>query len=525
MSLSVTSAASALERLKAPAEDGGVLLLPRLEHWPVLAQANRRSAGEWRFDLLDVDVQTVRAQTRQGLVGPSQADSTIIAMGHQPDFIHPGVWAKDVATHQAATLAGGVGVYLLADSDATQAIHLRVPHLVGDHLHITHLPVTDTPSGRSYEDLPALSGKQVTRLAEGVCQALGETGFKASSMPTFLEALRSVPANGNWVEQMARGRQVFDRLAELELVDRPVSAVWGGPLALHLLLDAGRFAEAYNRALAEHRQRQGIRGRRHPIPDLAIAADGLVESPMWHYLPGQPRRRVFVAQRGDEVILRAGHQKLATLPRGRLARWSTAGRLLGEPPLNGLRPRALTLTMWARLLGCDLFVQGIGGARYDAITDRVMAGYFGIAPPAFACASATLRLNFPRHPASERDLHQARRRQRDLQFNPQRYLSDPAGVARLVSERASAIAQAQRLRRDDHRNHPARRAAFLRIRAANQELLAREPSLAARLADELAQRLCRHEHERLAEARDYFVGFFSPQRLRELAERVRGRGG
>ena len=36
-----------------------------------------------------------------------------------------------------------------------------------------------------------------------------------------------------------------------------------------------------------------------------------------------------------------------------------------------LRPRALTLTIWARLLIADLFVHGIGGAKYDRISDTM----------------------------------------------------------------------------------------------------------------------------------------------------------
>ena len=42
-----------------------------------------------------------------------------------------------------------------------------------------------------------------------------------------------------------------------------------------------------------------------------------------------------------------------------------------------LRTRALTTTMFARFLLGDLFVHGIGGAKYDELGDEIARGFFG----------------------------------------------------------------------------------------------------------------------------------------------------
>jgi hypothetical protein len=55
-----------------------------------------------------------------------------------------------------------------------------------------------------------------------------------------------------------------------------------------------------------------------------------------------------------------------------------------------LAPRALTLTMFFRLLLVDQFVHGIGGGRYDQVTDRIIETYFGVAAPAFSVTTATM---------------------------------------------------------------------------------------------------------------------------------------
>jgi hypothetical protein len=46
--------------------------------------------------------------------------------------------------------------------------------------------------------------------------------------------------------------------------------------------------------------------------------------------------------------------------------------------------------MFIRLLLADQFVHGIGGARYDQVTDKLIARHFGLAPPRFAVTTATM---------------------------------------------------------------------------------------------------------------------------------------
>src|SRR5438270_707716 len=67
-------------------------------------------------------------------------------------------------------------------------------------------------------------------------------------------------------------------------------------------------------------------------------------------------------------------------------------RLLAWCRRNDVRlaPRALTLTMFFRLLLADQFVHGIGGGRYDQVTDDVIHRHFGLEPPRFAVTTATL---------------------------------------------------------------------------------------------------------------------------------------
>ena len=76
-----------------------------------------------------------------------------------------------------------------------------------------------------------------------------------------------------------------------------------------------------------------------------------------------------------------------------------------------LRTRALITTLFARLFLGDLFLHGIGGAKYDQVTDLLVERFFGVKPPGYMTLTATLRLPIaseashgrrrpPRRPAS-----------------------------------------------------------------------------------------------------------------------------
>ena len=54
-----------------------------------------------------------------------------------------------------------------------------------------------------------------------------------------------------------------------------------------------------------------------------------------------------------------------------------------RPPHSDVRhsaPGALTLTLFARVCLGDFFIHGIGGGKYDEVTDAIIRDYFGIEP-------------------------------------------------------------------------------------------------------------------------------------------------
>ena len=177
--------------------------------------------------------------------------------------------------------------------------------------------------------------------------------------------------------------------------------------ASHLLAHLPRFREVHNAALGRYRAAYGIRSRHHPVPDLAVDGDWL-EAPFWAWRRERPRRRPLLARQVDpkrmELRIAGEDEPLIELPLGPDREACCAVERLRELPALGvrLRTRALTTTMFARCLLGDLFIHGIGGAKYDELGDEISRGFFGVEPPAFLTLSLTLWPGLPDDPATDR---------------------------------------------------------------------------------------------------------------------------
>lgn len=501
--------------LAAPVGDGETLLQPAAKHFSALVEQNRERLDSYRFSILDVDIQDLRLATGGSVVG--QIEHPLIVTGHQPEFIHPGVWAKHVITQRLADRVGGLAVNLIVDNDAAKKTSLTVPVERSAGLEAVEVSFGPHRTGQAFEQFPVLPRQDLTAAEQSIRRALGAE-FTKTLMPEVLAAA-SHRAPHDFVEQMIAARRAIDSAFGIDLLERRVSRTWGGPVLAAMIRDAERFAACYNAALADYRRTHGIQGTRSPVPDLQVGPDG-VELPVWTYGPGEPRLRLFVARQGDRINLLAGRDLMGCVAAADLDRVETAGPALQQACQRVLRPRALSLTIWARLFLADVFIHGIGGAKYDQIADQIVRRYFGVEPPGMICASATLRLPLRRFDVGPADVATAVRRQRDLHYNPQRYVSLDGRAGELAQNRDHAIGRAEWLKSHDWSNHAARGEAFREIRQRNQQMVALAPHLPGEFAHRTGEVRRQVAHNRVAESREYFVGLFRPERLAELADRL-----
>jgi hypothetical protein len=265
-------------------------------------------------------------------------------------------------------------------------------------------------------------------------------------------------------ETLARARHAVEREAGLTTREHPLGlACWFDPFkpfAAHLFSRAVEFHHVYNQALAEYRAASHVRSKTHPVPDLVRKGEWL-EMPFWMWTEPDrtdnhpQRQRVFVRARGKSWELWDGghlHVSPAATPWTKgVYQWDELGTKLAHK----LRPRALITTMYARLVLSDLFIHGIGGARYDEVTDEIIRRFFGIEPPKYITATATFRLPIERPHVTIEDIRDVRQKLREVRYRPETFLRDP--LTRQVPglrEQLQALADEKR---DYVRTHDLRR--------------------------------------------------------------------
>ncbi len=95
-------------------------------------------------------------------------------------------------------------------------------------------------------------------------------------------------------------------------------------------------------------------------------------------------------------------------------------------------------------------MHGIGGAKYDQVTDLVACRWLGAAPPPYLTATATFRLPLGAPPPGEveRQVAEARRTLREMKYHPERFgeardvgAMSAAAFEELVAEKRRRVAE------------------------------------------------------------------------------------
>lgn len=273
-------------------------------------------------------------------------DRPIVMSGHQPTLWHAGILAKLLAAAELARATGAHAAWIVPDMDEVDPTTTRVPDGRGQQAHARSLRLlTGDPPGPG---IPA-----------GSLPARAPASPADPHLPRIADALAAFRHEPSLAMQV--GRAVIR--AACERFDLPEPTVisasdllrtraWAD--LLHAITQNPRACvEAYNAAARTHTDAE--------VRELGIEASR-VELPLWRVRPNLPRMAVFSDQ-------------------------------LGSIPTDQLRPRALAMTAIVRAALADLFIHGLGGERYDRVTEAWLdrwssAPAWTLAPTAAATADA-----------------------------------------------------------------------------------------------------------------------------------------
>ncbi len=499
-----------LPALRAPTKHGEILAAPALDRVGEIVERNRRLLADYSLPLPNLTFAECRQLARRELstlsqdyhraaaesVKPISGDLWLVA-GHQPELFHPGVWFKNFAMHQLAKQLGSASLNLVIDTDTAKSALLHIP--AGERL--ARLPIDRAAPEMPYEERAVLDEATFASVPERFAELSASWEFD----PMLVNFWRDMPRSGLLGERFARARRRIEQRWGVAQAEAPMSRACGSEafatFAWAILTRLQEFHAFYNETVHAYRLAHGIRSKNHPVPDLAKEGEFL-EIPFWAWKVGASRReRLFAKPRGYSIQLRIGVETGPTIPhRDGVATWRSL-----EAQGYKIRSRALTTTMFLRLFVADLFIHGIGGGIYDALTDHIIQRFFGVTPPAFLILSATLHLPLPPFPDAVERRRRWHRVLRELTYQPERSLP----TSEEAVEKRRWIAR-------DGRTHKERAERFYHIRAINSVM---HPLLAQQFQQTRAALETADHESRLhavASRRDYAFCLYPEEMLRSF---------
>jgi hypothetical protein len=491
---------AAQQRFRVPSRSGEVLAVPGFEAIPKLIEENRRRLASSHVKIWGRPLHSFRAYARAEVLALSQSQlkqvpgftseplsllvndrldsSPLIVSGHQPELSHPGVWIKNFVLNGLARKVGGIPLNLIVDNDTLKSTSLHFPVFQSNDARSVHqesLPFDVYKGEVAYEDCRVHDADLFSSFPARAGKYWQNWGYE----PLLPRVWRNDQKVG---DAFVAARLNCERewgCQNLEVTVSRLSQTQAfGSFARTILSDLPRFREVYNAAIRSYRRTNRTKSQSHPAPELNSD-----EAPYWE----------------------------RTGPNGQRKRANASSEI------DKLRPRALTLTLFARLCIADFFIHGIGGGKYDEVTNIIIREYFGIEPPAYQVLSATLLLPLPGFPATFENVKLAERRLRELQWNPQYHVetggTDHSTAVQLIAEKGRLIRSEPTLT-----DHPSRRKWFRSLQQATERLrpLVKEKIAGAEESLRLAQ--VELEGNRVLQRRDYAWALYPETSLRPFLQ-------
>lgn len=518
-------------RLRAPREHGATLELPPLSSVEKIWRSNLdhiQTLGQIRIG--DVDLGSLQESGRREVFElarrytgdyldvdlSGRTAERIVMSGHQPELFHPGVWFKNFALSTIGQQLNCVAINLVVDNDISGSPAIRYPSIVGatKSVSVGTIPL-DAPGAnvpyenREIED-PDFFGSFPDRVASAISPLV-----KNPLARLVWEQMENAPNKKNQRQPLlgqtiAQGRHRIESRFGLATLEVPVSQIATTDcfaiFTKSILTDIQGFQTAYNSSIAEYRKIHKVRSNAHPVPELVRDGD-LMESPFWVWHHDRPqRKRLFVKLSPKSISLtdRAGWQveleldnfvqQFADLKTEQVA----------------IRPRALVTTMFCRMVLSDIFIHGIGGAKYDQLTDSIANQFFGAEPPDFMTISATMKIKNDFELPDRADLLAMRQLRRQVEFHPETLVGSVTPEVKALIESKKSWISGEAGSRDLKARHEA-------IGQANESLQPFTSPSFVEISEKIAATAGELRKSAVLNSREYSFALFDESLIEELA--------
>ena len=397
---------------------------------------------------------------------PQLSTDRVVMAGHQPTLFHPGVWYKNFRLDALAERFDAMPINLVVDNDLLATPAIGCPQQEnGRRASIAALKIDSPTVTLPHENRGILDRTLFDAFGRHAAEAIAPVVADPLVNQLWPETLaaREMLGDRSLGQVLAAGRHRLEWRLGLRTLEVPNSHVAGtsafGSFAGRVFIDIANFQEVYNSVLLRYRKEHGIRSSAHPVPELTRARQWW-ESPFWVWSNNDPQRRaLFVKVDGGSFHLSDLNQFQQSIDIDEFPQWWSDNVSCRRVCIS---PRALTTTMFNRLLVSDLFIHGIGGAKYDQLTDQIINDFFGVRPPSYLTSTATFSLPVSAPRVTKKDISDQRQLLREYKFHPEVYSVPSSKTVALKEQKREAIKSL--------RNGGVKKLAHDRIAAINQQL-------------------------------------------------------
>ncbi len=387
-----------LKTSSVPDQTGCIFTRPDFKDWPVLLRKNRDSLSAVnnrnisRSELINIAVEYTR---RMGLpVSHLKSDADIIVTGHQPNWHHCGIFAKNIITDRFAKQANAAAVQLVLDHDICDT-SISLPQCNHDDFpRLKTVPLEQKQQNIPLELRPAPSREQLRRFIDSVSK-ISKDSFCSEiwyrNPYCIIEDSRLCKSAADIITQLqARLNRAFG----LEMIYLPVSLMSQTSsfvdFLYSIICDGVGFARAYNKAIKNKRQTANLKSNQTIRLLKTDYLNNIIELPFWLVPEIGKRASLYVSLNDNSLRIGRADKIVGTIDSSGDKKQQLIEILRKNKCM--IRPKAVTLTLFARLYLADLFVHGTGAANYKYITNRLIRDFYKITNLDFAIATANMTL-------------------------------------------------------------------------------------------------------------------------------------
>jgi len=446
---------------KVPQKNKQIFLSPSGDKIGSLLEENKKIFSEYSFTILNQPFREVRENCRKEVIQRAlkfskkydpdieekicSAPQCIIQTGHQPVFFHPGIWIKNIFLNELIKSPlpnKSLGLNIILDNDICKDLNFSLPALAPTgnlKLEGVNFLSPTLTANLPFEQYPCPSLKLIAKFNRDIIHRLKPLELEnkdiLNNFKNFARCLENSSRlcsqnhrESNLGEFLGLARHLYEQEIDPAYLEIPFSQICDSDEFLSFFLEIIKniesFSKIYNNKLDEYRKLFKIRNRAQPSSNLIIK-ENLIEAPFWIWREGGQRRKIFILNEGErDYLYNDSYGKIFLIEEDNLKSLSLLKAFLKERGLK-IRPKALLLTLYNRLFISDLFIHGLGGAKYDLVTDEIIREFFKVKPPHFLVVSCTLYLNFKSSPGtSDSKIPALKKKIRDLGFNPERHIDE-----------------------------------------------------------------------------------------------------